>query len=144
MTSPTPKDLTELLAEFDDVFQVPKSLPPHRLHDHRILLVDETKVVKVKPYRYSSLQKAEIKKLMGEMLQNGIIRTSNNIFASPVVMVKKKDGSWRLCIDYMQLIQLTIKDQFPIPLIEELLDELEASTYFSKLDLRSGYYKIKM
>lgn len=109
-----------------------------------IPLVDGTKVVKVKPYRYSSLQKAKIEKLVKEMLQNSIIWNSNNPFASLIVMVKNKDESWRLCIDYRQLNQLTIKDQFPIPLIEELLDKLGAVTYFFKLDLRSGCHQIKM
>ncbi|KAJ7961036.1 Ty3/gypsy retrotransposon protein [Quillaja saponaria] len=106
--------------------------------------LDETQAVRIRPYRYPIIQKDEIEKQIGEMLQAGVIRNSTSSLSSPIVMVRKKDGSWRLCVDYRQLNQLTIKDKFLILLVEELLDELHGVACFTKLDLRSGYHQIRM
>ncbi|GKA86926.1 hypothetical protein Tco_0808637 [Tanacetum coccineum] len=82
-------------------------------------------------------QKDAIEAMVEELLASSVIRHSKSSFSSPVVMVKKKDGSWMMCIDYRQLNKQTVKDKFLIPLIEELIEELHGSVVFSKLDLRS-------
>jgi hypothetical protein len=84
-----------------------------------------------------------MEKIIDELLKASIIQPSTSSYASPALLVKKKDGSWRLCVDYRQFKSQTVKNKYPIPLIDDLLDEMRAK-YFSKIDLRSGYHQIRM
>jgi hypothetical protein len=126
---------TNLQEEYKELFAVPQGLPPPCSHDHRIPLKEGSNPVNLRPYRHSSLQKDVVEHMVEEMLGSGTIQHSHSPFSSPVVLVKKKDGSWRLCIDYRALNKLTIKDKFPIPLIDELLEELVGASIFLRLIL---------
>jgi hypothetical protein len=140
----TPTEFQGILQAFVDVFQEPEGLPPHRSHDHAIPLIPGSKPPNFRPYRMSHNQKNTIETIIAQMLKNKEIQPSNSPFSSPVILVRKKDKSWRLCVDFRGLNEQTVKNHFPIPVIEDLLDELHGAIVFSKLDLRSGYHQIRM
>ncbi|KAJ4753527.1 polyprotein [Rhynchospora pubera] len=136
--------LQEVVNSFSMVFSNPSSLPPTRSIDHQIPLKSDAMSVNIRPHRFSHFQKLEIEKIVEELLESGYIRASTSPFASPILLVKKKDQTWRLCVDYRKLNDNTIKNKFPIPIIDDLLDELHGAKFFSKIDLKSGYHQIRM
>jgi hypothetical protein len=119
-------------------------LPPKRHISHAIPLIPGAQPFRLRPYRYNPTQKDEIEKQVQELLQNGLIRESSSPFASPVLLVKKKTGDWRMCVDYRRLNALIVKNKFPLPVIDELLDELTGATWFTSLDMTAGYHQILM
>jgi hypothetical protein len=140
---PTIPEIAAVLQQFKDVF-LTSSLPPKRGSDHAIPLHQGSKPPNLRPYRIPHKQKEEVERLIQDMLKDEIIRPSSSSYSSPALLARKKDGSWRLCIDYRELNEQTVKNKFPIPMIEDLLDELYGAAVFSKLDLKSGYHQIRM
>jgi hypothetical protein len=123
---------------------IPPGAPPDRGFEHIIELEEGAKPVITTPYRHPKKYKDEIEKAIKELLDMGHIRPSSSPFASSVVLVKKKDGTMCMCIDYRALNKKTIKNRYPILRIDELLDELHGVVYFTKIDLHSDYHQIKM
>ena len=144
VTTATTSLLNELLEGFSDLFAEPSGLPPPRSSDNHIVLQPGSQPVAVRPYRYPTTHKDELERQCAAMLQQGLIRRSSSAFSSPVLLVKKADGSWHFCVDYRALNAITVKDAFPIPVVDELLDELHGAKFFTKLDLRSGYHQVRM
>ena len=142
--SAQPDTVADILQEFIDIFSDPTGLPPSRACDHSIPLKEGATPPNIRPYRMPHHQKDLVEELIKNLLERSEIRPSTSPFSSPAILVRKKDKTWRLCVDYRQLNALTVKNKYPIPVIEDLLDELHGANLFSKLDLRSGYHQIRM
>lgn len=139
-------ELKALLEEFKDVQTPDGKLPPERPGlAHKIKLVDDNITPPASPpYRLSWAASAALKKILEEMLEAGLIVPSDSPYAAPVLMVEKKDGSFRFCVDFRKLNQVTVRDRFPLPHIQDLLDKLRGASVFTKLDLKSGFWQQRL
>ncbi|KAI3825909.1 hypothetical protein L1987_07638 [Smallanthus sonchifolius] len=134
-----------IIRDFPEVFpdDLP-GLPPVRQVEFRIDLIPGANPVAKAPYRLAPSEMQELASQLQELADKGFIRPSHSPWGAPVLFVKKKDGSFRMCIDYRELNKLTIKNRYPLPRIDDLFDQLQGSTYFSKIDLRSGYHQLRV
>ena len=131
--------------KYPDVFpdKLP-GMPPDQDIEFSIDLVPSTAPVAKRPYRMAALELVEPKKQLEELQQSAFIRPSSSPWGAPVLFVKKKDGSMRMCVDYRALNEVTIKNKYPLLRIDDLFDQLKGAKYFSKIDLRSGYHQLKI
>ena len=139
-----PVEVKKALDEFKDVMppELPKKLPPRRAEDHKIELEPGAKPPAMGPYRIAPLELEELRRQLKELLDARFIQPFKAPYGALVLFQKKYDGSLRMCIDYRALNKVTVKNKFPIPLIADLFDQLGIARYFTKLDLRSGYYQV--
>jgi hypothetical protein len=134
-------DKLQVVCEFPEVFpdEIP-DVPPERKVEFSIDLIPGTKPIPMAPYRMSASELAELKKQLEDLLDKKFVRPSVSPWGASVLLVKKKDGSMRLCIDYRQLNKVTINTRYPLPRIDDLMDQLLGARVFSKIDLKSGYH----
>lgn len=135
------KDIA-IVSEYKDIFNPLEGPPPERENPFTINLEPGAAAIAKAPYRMAPAELAELKEQLEDLMGKGFIQHSSSPWGAPVLFVKKKDGSMRLCIDYRGLNNVTIKDKYPLPRIDELLDQLQGATWFSKIDLASGYHQI--
>ncbi|KAI3709136.1 hypothetical protein L2E82_38895 [Cichorium intybus] len=135
----------EVVRDYPEVFpdDLP-GLPPERQVEFRIDLIPGATPIARAPYRLAPTEMRELMSQLQEFLDKGFIRPSSSLWGAPVLFVKKKDGSMRMCINYRELNKITIKNRYPFPRIDDLFDQLQGADYFSKIDLRSGYHQVRV
>jgi transposase InsO family protein len=134
----------QIRQDFNDLFQLPKGVPPPGEHDFRILTDPTGKIPHRQPYRMTLAEREEFEVQIKKLLANGWVTDSHSRYAAPVIFVKKADGTLRMCVDYRGLNKITIKDRYPLPYIDDLLDKLHGGRVFTKLDLASGYHQVRI
>ncbi|MCO5600164.1 hypothetical protein L7F22_054272 [Adiantum nelumboides] len=140
-------ELSKFLNQFQDVFidDIPRELLPKRGDDdHAIELILGSSPPNKPLYRVLQSQQEEIMRQANELVEKGMVRPSSSRFFSPVHLVHKKDDTYRMCVDHRAINKITIKNRFPVSCIEDLFDKLQGSTYFSRIDLKSGYHQIRI
>jgi transposase InsO family protein len=137
--------ILKLLQEYQDVFpeELPKEMPPRRSYEHYIDTRDADPVNR-QAYPLPADKLAELKRQVADLLERGLIETSSSPWGFPVIFVKKPEGAWRMCIDYRALNELTAKNGYPLPRIQDLLDIVGKAKYLSKIDLASGYWQVRL
>ena len=123
--------------------ELKKGVPNSKIA-HKIKLTEGADIPGQRPFRLSAPEATEISKQVSELMDLGLVRPSDSDFGAPILLVKKKDGTFRMCIDYRRLNAITKKDSFPLPLIEDLIDKLQGAKIFSKIDLKSGFHQVTM
>ncbi|KAL5775969.1 hypothetical protein ACOSP7_013526 [Xanthoceras sorbifolium] len=141
-----PDAVAEVLDDFANVMpaELPKELPPRRTSDHKIELEPGVKPPARAPYRMAPCELAELRRQLDELLEAGLVQPSKAPYGAPVLFQKKHDGSLRMCVDYRALNKVTIKNKYPVPHAADLFDRLSRASYFTKLDLRSGYWQVRV
>ena len=136
--------LKQLLHEYEDLFpaQLPKGRPPKRAVEFEINMEEGSTPPNRPPYRLSPKEHEELQAQIDDLLAQGHIRPSSSPYGAPVLFVPKKDGRWRMCVDYRALNRQTVKDRYPLPRIDDLLDRLGKARHFTTLDLATGYHQI--
>jgi hypothetical protein len=137
-------DLYVVVNQYDEMFRKPKGLPPKRGIQHEIQLQQDCPLPNIGMYRIPVMENVEIKNQIQEFLDKGVIMPSTSPCGSPIVLVPNKDGTWCMCVDFRALNKITVKNRYPLPRIDDLIDQLKDAKYFTKLDLRSGYHHIRI
>jgi len=141
-----PSAVAQVLADFEDVFpeELPNGLPPLRGIEHQIDFIPGSVIPNRPAYKANPVETQELQKQVEELLAKGLIRESLSPCAVPVILVPKKDGTWRMCVDCRAINKITIKYRHPIPRLDDMLEDLSGACVFSKIDLASGYHQIRM
>ncbi|KAL2923900.1 Retrovirus-related Pol polyprotein from transposon 17.6 [Bienertia sinuspersici] len=146
VTMEVPNDIAAILEEYKGLMpeELPKKLPPRRAVDHAIELEPGARPPAKAPYRMGPSELAELRKQLDGLIEAGFVRPSKAPYGAPVLFQRKADGSLRMCVDYRALNKVTVKNKYPIPRTDDLFDRLSRATYFTKLDLRSGYWQVRI
>ena len=142
LPSTLPSAVFDVLQEYEDVFpeEVPPGLPPKRGIEHQIDLVPGAPLPNHAPYHTNPEKTKEIQRQVQELINKGYVKESLSPCVVPVLLVPKKDGSWRMCVDCRAINNITIRYKNPIPRLDDMLDELSGAIIITKIDLRSGYH----
>ena len=136
----------KLVQQYSDIFvnELPSGLPPHRSVEFGIELEPNSKPPSQAPYKMSGHELSELSKIIQELLEKKLIRPSESPYGAPVVLIRKKDGSYRLCLDYRKLNEITIKNAYGLPRIDEMFDRLAGAKIYTQLDCQSGYWQMRV